>query len=64
MKILHSCHVDPTSGHLGKNRTIYRIKERFMWHSIFKDVKKMVNCVMLKRNCASVFFLFSTHVTD
>ena len=42
LKVLHACHVDPTSGHLGKTRTIYRIKERFMWHGMVKDVVNMV----------------------
>ena len=31
-RILHACHVDPTAGHQGKSRTIYRIKERYIWH--------------------------------
>ena len=42
VKVLHACHVDPTSGHLGKTRTIYWIKERFMWHGMVKDVVNMV----------------------
>ena len=41
-KILYACHVEPAAGHLGKNRTIHRIKERFMWHGIVKDVMEMV----------------------
>ena len=40
--ILDACHVHATAGHLGKSRTIYRIKERFMWHGIVKDVTAMV----------------------
>ena len=51
MKIPHFCRVDPTSGNLGKTRTIYRIKERFMWHGIVKRVNRMVSCVTLKQNC-------------
>ena len=57
VKILHSCHVDPTNGHLGKTRIIYRIKEWFMWHGIVKDVNRMVSCVMLKQ---IVLFDFNT----
>ena len=40
--ILHACHIDPTSGHLGRVRTMYRIKERFMWTGMYKDVKELV----------------------
>ena len=43
LKVLHACHVDPTACHLGKTRTIYRIKERFMWHVMVKDVMNMVS---------------------
>ena len=42
-KILFACHVDPTSGHMGKSRTIYRIKERFMWHGMVKDGADLVS---------------------
>ena len=45
-KILSSCHVNPTAGHMGKTRTICRIKERFMWKGIVKDVQDMV-CFMI-----------------
>ncbi len=44
-RILHACHVDATAGHMGKTRTICRIKERFMWHGIVKDVKELVSVV-------------------
>ena len=33
-KILLACHIDSTSGRMGKTRTLYRIKERSMWHGI------------------------------
>lgn len=42
MRILQACHVDATAGHMGKTRTIYKIKERFMWHGMVKDVKELV----------------------
>ena len=45
-KILLACHVHPTAGHLGKTRTIYKIKERFMWHGIVRDVKSLVSCLI------------------
>ena len=41
-RILQACHVDATAGHMGKTRTIFRIKERFMWHGMVKDVKELV----------------------
>ena len=42
-RILHACHIDVTAGHMGKTRTMYRIKERFMWHGMVKDVKELVS---------------------
>eukprot|EP00731_Ephydatia_muelleri_P033277 Em0027g25a len=42
-KILLACHVDSTSGHMGKTRTLYRIKERFMWHGMVKDVVSLLS---------------------
>ena len=41
-KFLLACHIDPTSGHMGRTRTLYRIKERFMWHGLVNDVQNMV----------------------
>ena len=41
-RIMKSCHVDTTSGHLGIKKTVARIKERFMWKGIWSDVKEMV----------------------
>ena len=32
----------PTSGHMGRTRTLYWIKERFMWHGLVNDVQNMV----------------------
>ena len=34
--------MDASSGHMGKTRTLYRIKERFMWHGMVKDVTHLV----------------------
>ena len=42
-RILHSCHVDPTAGHMGKTRTLCKIKQRFMWHGMVKDVERLVS---------------------
>lgn len=41
-KILHGCHVDPTAGHMGRERTLFRIKERFMWKGMYRDVQLLV----------------------
>ena len=36
-KILRGCHVDPTAGHMGRERTYNRRKERFKWTGMYKD---------------------------
>ena len=41
--ISRSCHVDPTSGHLGIKKTLSRITERFMWPGVSKDVELLVS---------------------
>ena len=41
-RILHGCHVHPTSGHLSLKKILYRLRERYMWHGYVKDVSKMV----------------------
>ena len=38
-------HVNPTSGHLGQTRTLYRIKEWFMWHGLVQDVANLVGVI-------------------
>ena len=42
-KISRSCHVDPTSGHLGIKKTLSTITERFMWPGVSKDVELLVS---------------------
>ena len=54
-KILLACHIDSTSGHMGKTRTLYRIKEGFMWHGMVKDVVSLVSSLF---NCISGTPLF------
>ena len=41
-KILLACHVDPTAGHMGREKTFHRIKERFMWLGMYKDIRELV----------------------
>ena len=36
-KILHGCHVDSTAGHMGREKTLYWIKERFGCTGMFKS---------------------------
>eukprot|EP00731_Ephydatia_muelleri_P014878 Em0008g598a len=49
-KIALSSHIDPTSGHMGKSRTLFRIKERFMWHGMVKDVNNLCDvCQRMNR---------------
>ena len=45
LKVIHACHVDATAGYMEKTKTIYRIKERFMWHGMVKDVANMVSVI-------------------
>ena len=40
-----ACHIDSTSGHMGKTRTLYRIKERFMWHGMVIDFVSLVSSI-------------------
>ncbi|KAL5471569.1 hypothetical protein EMCRGX_G029696 [Ephydatia muelleri] len=42
-KILHACHSDPISGHLGIKKTIKRIRERFTWKGLNKQVIELVS---------------------
>lgn len=42
-RILHACHVDATAGHMGRTRTLCRIRVRFMWHGMVKNVQNMVS---------------------
>ena len=41
-KILCACHIGPRAEHMGKSRTLYKIKEVRMLHALVKDVVEMV----------------------
>ena len=43
IRIANACHIDITSGHLVITKAVARIKERFMWKGVIKDVKEMVS---------------------
>ena len=51
-EILAMCHEDPASGHLGVSKTLERIRTRFYWSTMFRDVKTWVKtcrlCAMKK----------------
>ena len=40
IRVANACHINITSGHLGIAKTVVRIKERFVWKGVIKDVKK------------------------
>jgi len=54
-KILCACHTDPTAGHMGKNRTLYKIKEKYMWHALVKDVVEQVIFVQNSAVCINLY---------
>ena len=54
-QILLSCHATPTSGHLGTEKTLARVTERFMWPGVTKEVYAMVGVYSL--NTYSIYVL-------
>lgn len=62
-KILQACHVDKTSGHMGRTRTLYRIKERFMWHGMVQDVNEMVWFTKKVHNQSSIYIYFISQLS-
>ena len=51
--VLVSCHDDPTAGHLGQIKTYDKVRNRYYWHGMFKDVehwcRTCIDCAMRKR---------------
>lgn len=41
-EILYSHHSEPLAGHLGLTKTLFKIKERYFWESLQKDVERFV----------------------
>jgi transposase InsO family protein len=41
-EILQHCHDDKVAGHLGKDKTIQRIKQYFIWHQMGSDITNYV----------------------
>ena len=38
------CHADPAGGHLGRNKTIMKVKQRHYWPNQFVDMDRRVRC--------------------
>ena len=55
LRVAMACHIDPTSGHMREKKTIARIRERFAWKGIIKDVQQMVSFDL---QCAQEFDYF------
>jgi len=56
--VLDACHSDPTSGHLGFDRTYERLAQRFWWPDMWKETKHFVSqcsCQVHKRAPALPF---------
>lgn len=48
-KILEECHDDPKSGHMGVQKTLNRVFDRYYWNGMAKDVKTYVkNCIICR----------------
>ena len=50
-RILHARHVDPTAGHLGREKTLYRIKEQFTWCGMCSVASRCLACSWLTYLC-------------
>jgi hypothetical protein len=49
--IMHECHDSATSGHLGKDKTIERVKQRFYWLNMDEEIMRyVVSCDECQRN--------------
>lgn len=55
MRILKSCHLDPTSGHMGIKKTLDRVTERFFWPGVSKDVNSLVSLFFFFFTCLFMF---------
>ena len=50
-EVLQGCHDCPTAGHLGQNKTLFRVKKSFIWFEMAKDVTEYVRtCNICSKN--------------
>ena len=51
--VLISCPEGPTAGHLGHIKTYEKVRQRYYWHGMFKDIehwcRTCIDCAMRKR---------------
>lgn len=53
-KVFEECHDNPTAGHLGIRKTYFKIRQKYYWHNMLRDVKKYVQeCNMCASHKAS-----------
>jgi transposase InsO family protein len=41
-EVMYVCHDVPSAGHQGEERTLQRVKSRYFWHGMTRDVKRYV----------------------
>ena len=61
-RIVHACHEDKTSGHLGYIKTLTHITERFMWKDVSKDAKEIVRCAGMHLICYSYSYSYIAYI--
>ena len=44
--VYQECHSDPSGGHLGREKTLYKIKCRFYWPQLYVEVDNLVSHCM------------------
>ena len=46
-EVLHQCHDVKSAGHLGRDKTLARLKQRFLWYNMFND------CEIYVKTCST-----------
>ena len=62
LRIVHACHEDKTSGHLGYRKTLARITERFMWKGVSEDAKEIVGCAGMHLICYMYSYSYIAYI--
>lgn len=55
--ILLECHDSPKSSHGGVRKTLYKIKTRYYWPGMSKDVKNYVKCCEICQTCKPINYV-------